>query len=133
MRVTQLLTLIAAIITSAMDVPTKYKCCACSDYISDIGEHLIVSDHTGPFKIGLLSTDISNQSGYVSLKFKNYNFEQLRKYSLDGYQIAITEEKKLSISKRTNVDLPKQPADDPKFETDAEKNYIRNFWPYYQQ
>ena len=79
-------------------VPTKYKCSACSEHIQDISTHLISRDHGGPFKIGLYTTDnLTKQSGYVSLKFANFTFEQLKKYSVNGYRIIINEERKLKF------------------------------------
>ena len=85
--------------------------------------------------------NLTKQSGYVSLKFANFTFEQLKKYSVNGYRIIINEERKLKfeseletctfgedITIKTHPDVPVLPTDDEVtlpadsfLKTDAEK------------
>lgn len=58
-----------------MDIPPKYRCRACNEFIDDISTHLINHNHNGPFKIGFYCIDsVTKQSGYASLKFGDFIF-----------------------------------------------------------
>ena len=81
-----------------MDIPPKYRCRACNEFIDDISTHLINHDHKGPFKIGFYCIDsVTKQSGYASLKFGDFSFELLHQYAKKGYRISINENRKLKF------------------------------------
>ena len=61
-----------------MENPKPYKCCDCNDYINNIFDHIIKSDHDGILKLGIYAIDANSlKTGYVNVRYP-FTYARLR-------------------------------------------------------